>query len=369
MGEEADSKHHQKASFGKISLSAEMQGLIHGVWAPRFGDPLLPRNCENALGTVAWQLVRQGVSFEEAVPIVGPVWETPGHVLATAWGASPTTFAQVWDQASVRFYRNAAHCDEWATIVFYAWPWSSGARLRVALALAHVARQRGFLSFRSSVRRLAEVAGVGWSGASGADTKSVRSALAFLEDRGLVVRRVVSDSDESERHAPATAKGSYTLVEPSALPSLLGLGDDYPTTSYLALCSRSTGVLSARDEWLHPVFEEAALGMSACRIWDLLRLLGRTNATELQAALGWRERRVRAQLSNLAELGLASWWSPANEWSHRDADLDLVAAELGMADRADHRRSAFARQRSGFNSRFKRVAEANRVATSADWGH
>lgn len=255
--------------------------------------------------------------------------------------------------------RQSAQAQAWVDTLVGSWPHGGryGATLRVAIALAVLADEAGKFSFTASHRRICEVAGVGstnirWTelsstSASWVDTTSVRKALKQLTNWGYV--SVTAVSADTPWKATIEANTVYSLVSLEKLNELLQMNSamysQTPTKGLRPVRRISGGFKVQPSEWLHVVWEHAALGMSAARIYFSLKLLGPLTISQLQAGLRLSRNCVNGSLKRLDESRLVEQQSARGGWRAAARNLDDLAEELNVSMRQQARAIGIERQR------------------------
>lgn len=266
----------------------------------------------------------------------------------------PTT-ARFWvggeiEQVRDKHEQHASDCTELAALVYSHWPDSRKRRaLRVALAMVSLAEQAGRFSFTASQRQITCVAGVG--GISNAsydvDRGVVAEAIEYLRQIGFVThvgrpdRTTLDEVHKANSYRLATAhqfwwkvapsdpatngrEASASLQEPFGSP-VVAYGDSSRPAGSL----KSSGVERYHD-LLHVVWEEAALGMTACRVWHLLRTAP-FSVTEIAERAKIARKTALGTLRKLHAHGLCDD-TPAG-WVVIEGSLDQLAAERGWNER------------------------------------
>jgi len=250
-----------------------------------------------------------------------------------------------WRAAVRRHHKHADLCEQWSQELLSGWPFGGQYRaaLRVGLALGELAALTGSLSFTASQRSICAAAGVGYASPSGADTKTLRRAVKQLAAWGLI--EISYDEPTSKRSALLDANVRYTLPPPDGLRErLCELCIPDPSKHPSDASCWIRGVMPAHLQALHTVFEEAALGMSACRIWHVLIGEGALSPHEIASKLRLSLRCVHNAIGRLSEARLIEQPKAGQPWHALSRSLDDVAEELGVDMREQWRRSAFVQQ-------------------------
>lgn len=228
---------------------------------------------------------------------------------------------------------------------------SAATDLAVLLGLYTLAEERGRLELQLGVRDIAEAAGVGYVPADAhtgfTDTKTVRRALRRLDDDGIVGVDV-ADRDEADC---LDARTCVTLPHPELLATRLASRDEEGTTPYIPpACGRLKAgeagpilpALPTNSTWSHVVWEGAALGMNAARVWHYVRDHDEWTRGDVAAALGVTERTVANHLKGLASHGL---YDVERRICSEPERLDVVAEALGITRRRATRSASNVRER------------------------
>jgi hypothetical protein len=320
------------------TLSHHSRSLIDGERWDQYGSTY------KVLPAVLGGLHRARWTEQQALALCLDRRHALGERLAAKWKGSVGSQVRSKWRATVR--RHGAHDQlmaHWCNELVSCWPLDGrhGATLRVALALAVCAHEAGSLTFTASRRRIGEIAGVGYASdfARHSDTKTVRKALNRLESLG-VFETLIRDSEVSDERL-FHARTEFTLVEPQRLHSLLtSLSTQDPPKHPSGAFRWISGVDSAQQTWLHPVFEHSGLGMAACRVWHLLGASSRQMAArEIALTLRISLSGVHEALRALEEARLVDRGTERN-WHRLARDLDDVAEELGVSCRPENRRRA-----------------------------
>lgn len=237
-----------------------------------------------------------------------------------------------------------------------------GPTFRVALALAKVSQTAGTLTFTASVRQLSEIAGVGAATINGASHKTTRRAIRRLLEGGWI-------RCEQSTHPSKISQFSLILEEHVKCP----ITPREPV--------RSNGVVSRNgeqqvshdskpkpantwsrpyivgqfdlDEALSEVFSPAGLGMNAFRAMTCVRKHTSLTAAKLAKETGMPPSSVHTALNALCKQQMVVR-DETGIWHFVGTPLRLVEEALGLTNRPQLRREAFARERRNFEHRFSR---------------
>lgn len=250
------------------------------------------------------------------------------------WGhRAPDELGNVWRRVQRRHDKHGERCDRWVIGTVLGWPHGGryGGTLRVLLALIELARETGSLSFTADYRRIAEIAGTGWVGNADTDTSTVRRALPWLQGHGYV----------TTDHEPTVSRQETGVRISLASHMLDKLATHAPPKGSSSVCTHLRGCTSSTA--LHPLFEEAALGMNVGRVWFYLATLGEATAKAIADALRLNQYGVRKQLAAMETFDMLDQTPGLVAASYAitpGANLDAIAAMLSVLDRPERRRAA-----------------------------
>ena len=325
------------------SLSQRCQQLVQGNDWGRYDSTY------KALSAVLGGLCRAGWTETEALALCLDQSQRVGQRLHDKWHSGVVSQVQSkWRAVERKHRKHDSNIVEWCNVLLTYWPLDGrgGAKLRVALAIADIAHEAGSLTFTASTRQIGEVAGVGYASdfAQCSDTKTVRRALHWLKGAGIIKVEQIVDASDDDRLFNATTE--FTLVEPGQLSSVLSELLPNHLTKFPSGTIPWISGADTSQSLLHPVFEHVGLGMTACRIWHLLKVTNRpVKVGELASVLRVSHRAIYSALDKLDESRLvittgASLWTPLYR------DLDDVAEDLGLQRRSENRRRANRQQRA-----------------------
>ena len=325
------------------SLSQRCKRLVEGNDWGRY------ESTYKALSAVLGGLCRAGWTETEALALCLDQSQRVGQRLHDKWHGEVVSQVQSkWRAVERKHRRHDSNIVEWCNVLLTYWPLDGrgGAKLRVALALAAIAHDAGSLTFTASMRQIGEVAGVGYASdfAQCSDTKTVRKALGWLKGARVIEIGQVATTDQEDQLFNATTE--FTLVEPGGLSSQLR----EVCTSHLTKFPSGTILwisgVNTSQSLLHPVFEHVGLGMTACRVWHLLKATNRPlKVGEVASVLRVSRRAIYSALDKLDESHLVSTRG-AGLWTPLHCDLDDVAEDLGLQRRPENRRRANRQQRA-----------------------
>lgn len=291
-----------------------------------------------------------------------------------------TEIDKAYARAADRCSAHRIDCGLARRIVVDLWSGSDGTAFRTLLGLYNIAEMAGTFEFNASRRQVAEAAGVGGVSASSASYKTAANAVERLLESDLI-------SFEKRPHRPGelNATSVYRLLPPEALQTIFSGPDD--TTIPFAELQHSPaptalpdGRLSAQKNknsetkrapivresstYFHVVWEPAALGPNACRIWHLLSENSEARSVKrIGELVGIHARTVRKILSRLAGVGLVAS-SNDGTFEALDADLDLLAIDLEVSERPATRARLNDEQRRGRERFLNRPRESGNPAPS-----
>ena len=247
--------------------------------------------------------------------------------------------------------------------------WCRGGRkassaLAVLFGLYDIADAAGALSFTTSIRAIGEAAGVGSISYSGrtSNQATVMSGLATLIKLNLA--DVVTTSPTAK--TIELGQTQVRLKNPAQMRE--AIVEQTQTLLPLRLCTpkidsvtprergervikingtKSCIPIGANSTWRHVIWENAALGMTASRVWHLALQQPDLNRRQLAAHLNISRQATEKQLSKLADAGL---YDTANSRPIEldETRLDQVAAHFGVGDRRATRAAINAENRTDF---------------------
>ena len=237
-----------------------------------------------------------------------------------------------------------------------------GPTFRVALALAKVSQKAGSLTFTASVRQLSEIAGVGAATINGASHKTTRRAIRRLNDGGWIrceqsthPSKISQFSLILERHVkcpitPGEPVRSNGVVSRNGEEHLSHGSKPKPgnTPSRLYIVGHFD-----LDEALSEVFSPAGLGMNAFRAMTCVRKHISLTAAQLAKETGMPLSSVHTALNALCKQKMVVR-DETRVWHFVEKPLRVVEEALGLTNRPQLRREAFARERRNFERRFSR---------------
>jgi hypothetical protein len=248
------------------------------------------------------------------------------------------------------------------------WPWPTRAGetyRRVLVAYLIIAQRAGKLVFAASVREVAARAGVGIHAVVKA-TKWLRSEGWLRLQRGYL--HGTTDAAIWRARFPS---GAALTLEQLRRHTLRGLPGDtqYQGGRLESVSGRPQGTESVPGEpqrdaqenetesvpgtgASHDLWRPGGLGARAGSIYRMLDATTPISAKELALRIGCRPQAVRRQLvPKLGRYGLAVQDVQGIGWCRGDADLDAVAAELGVAGKGAAQRDEHIIQRIQFKQR------------------
>jgi len=261
------------------------------------------------------------------------------------------------------------------------WQGPDGSAFKTLLGLYNIAQKAGGFEFRASRRAVAEAAGVGGVSATGGTSHTTAAkAVGRLHEAGLI-----SFEKRPTQVGELNATSVYRLPTPEDLQTLLG-GPKRPTILIAELqhspapSALPGGRLSAQKNknsetkrapivresstYFHVVWEPAALGPNACRVWHLLSENSEARSVKrIGELVGIHARTVRKILSRLAGVGLVAS-SNDRTFEALDTDLDLLAIDLGVSERTATRARLNDEQRRGRERFLNRSRESGIPAPS-----
>ncbi len=256
-----------------------------------------------------------------------------------------------WQRADMYRTAHAKKCGQarWAATQLFRGGRAESTNLAVMLGLYDLAEKRGRFDLELSMRSISEASGVGSIPSDKehgyTDHKTTRAALRRLADSDLIELNVgkggryVTDAGtfvalpEPERLAELLLRRRGQVCPPSIPFQVLWM----PGKMGEKLCS----VVSVSSTWRHVIWEAAGLGMTAARIWHLLRDHRDLSNRQIADRLGVSSQAVRDQLAKLVKHGL--WDAEHRRLTERS--LDDVSIAIGVAERREDRRMVNLNQR------------------------
>lgn len=234
------------------------------------------------------------------------------------------TWAETHESAGRRVARVAL-----AWVMSQPWPGRTGNSNR-AVMLAHcaIAYRAGALTYAASLRRLAELAGVGCPAAYRANRRLMEAGLVTFEHGHF-----------------GTAAAAYALGEVQS-----------DNTSSRTPCGEVLSLCPSSDAWRY-----RGLGKSAAHVWGMLRENPGATVAELADATGKRVSTVRRVIDRMTRIVdpesgevLTLVEADGDGWRAVEADLDAIARAIGTAGTGERQKAQHTADRERWRSAIER---------------